>query len=327
MQSQSNHPAAWQGPELFRRADWLQELTADEQTELLAWAQDAPGSSTPRLSGRLRQMQHDLEEASGACLLKGFPIDALTAEQVPWAFDYLARQVGTPVSQTANGDLILSVRDEGYQVGSPQARGPNTRKRLSFHTDRCDVIAFLCLQQAKSGGDNQLVSSMAIYQQMLRKRPDLVEVLSQPFYYRRHNVDTGNDRPWCRQPIFSFCEGHFAASYLRLLIDRAYELPELPAMTDSQREALDTLEAMAADPSLHVQFRLERGDVLFLNNWVTLHRRDEFEDFPDPSQRRHLLRIWLAVPNSRPLDPSFADNFGATEAGAIRGGMRPIMGN
>jgi hypothetical protein len=31
--------------------------------------------------------------------------------------------------------------------------------------------------------------------------------------------------------------------------------------------------------------------------------------------------------NSRPIAPCFADHFGATAAGAIRGGMRPLDGN
>ena len=62
--------------------------------------------------------------------------------------------------------------------------------------------------------------------------------------------------------------------------------------------------------------------MLFLNNWVTLHRRSEFQDDEDPELRRHLLRIWLSVPNSRPLHPDFQANFGGTAAGAIRGGMR-----
>ena len=72
------------------------------------------------------------------------------------------------------------------------------------------------------------------------------------------------------------------------------------------------------------RFFLERGDLLFLNNWTTLHRRTEFEDHDTPELKRHLLRVWLSVPNSRPIDPLFVDNFGATEAGAIRGGMRAV---
>jgi hypothetical protein len=64
------------------------------------------------------------------------------------------------------------------------------------------------------------------------------------------------------------------------------------------------------------------GDILLLNNWVTLHRRTAFEDDDDPAKRRHLLRLWLAMPNSRPISPLFLENYGATAAGAVRGGMR-----
>lgn len=327
------HPAAWRGEELFRRADWRCDLTPEQSSAILAMKDRLPESESeesnppqrgqlPELSSTLMQIRHDLEHGSGACLLRGLPVDALNEEQARRVFWALAQGVGTPVSQSAAGERIFSVRDEGYQLGDPKARGPNTKKRLSFHTDRCDVIAFLCLQPARSGGGNQIVSSMTVYNEILKRRPELLEVLMQPYYSRRHNVDTGNAKPWCQQPIFSFCEGHFAASYLRVLIDRAYEMPELPEMTNQQREALDLVEEIAAEPELHVSFNLERGDILLLNNWVTLHRREEFEDYDEPSKRRHLLRIWLAVPNSRPIDPRFVDNFGDTRAGAIRGGMR-----
>jgi len=328
--------AAWRGDELFRRDDWLYELTPTDIAELreATVRLQEPGRSIEGLQRGdfslgpfaevLSRVQSNLEHGSGACLIQRLPVDQFTAEETQRLFWGVAVHLGTPVSQSARGQKIFSVRDEGFQVGHPQARGPNTRKRLSFHTDRCDVIAFLCLKQAKSGGENQVVSSVTLYNEMLRRRPDLVQVLRQPFYYRRHNVDTGNEKPWCRQPIFSFYEGHFAASYLRVLIDRAHQIPELPTMTDQQREALDFLEELAADPALHVSFRLEPGDMLFLNNWVTFHRRNEFEDFAEPERRRHLLRVWLAVPNSRPLHPDFAANFGATAAGAIRGGMRPL---
>lgn len=322
------HPAAWRGDELFRRDDWCRELTPEQSDAILANKSSLPSAETdevanlPKLSPLLKQIQHDLEHGSGACLLKGLPVDELTQDQARAVFWAIARGVGTPVSQSATGEQIFSVRDEGYQVGHPKARGPNTKKRLSFHTDRCDVIAFLCVQPARSGGGNQIVSSMTVYNEILRRRPELIDLLMQPYYSRRHNVDTGNTKPWCQQPIFSFCEGHFAASYLRVLIDRAYEMPELPEMTAEQREALDLIETIAAEPELSVSFDLHRGDVLLLNNWVTLHRREEFEDYPELEKRRHLLRIWLAVPNSRPLDPRFADNFGDTRAGAVRGGMR-----
>ena len=37
--------------------------------------------------------------------------------------------------------------------------------------------------------------------------------------------------------MFSWFEGHFAANLLRVLIDRAHAAPELPDLTDAQREA------------------------------------------------------------------------------------------
>jgi alpha-ketoglutarate-dependent taurine dioxygenase len=256
-------------------------------------------------------------------MIRGFPADGFSEEEATRIFWGIVQHIGTPVSQSATGERIFHVRDEGFRAEDPRARGPNTRKRLSFHTDRCDVIAFMCLRQAKSGGENDLVSSAALYNEVKRRRPDLLPVLTEPYYYKRHNVDHGNELPYCRQPVFSFRQGHFAASYLRVLIERAYDSPELPDMSDRQREALDFLESIAEERALHVRFRMQPGDILLLNNWVTFHRRTEFADHPEPARKRHILRAWLSMPNSRPIDPLFKENFGATEAGDIRGGIQP----
>ena len=328
-------PAAWRGSELLGRPDWQITLEAKEIDELLKaiqpvlesgrpWQETSMGDyEMPTLASRLADIQRDLELGSGSTIVKGFPVDVLDEEQAACAFWAMMCHIGTAVSQTAEGQRLFHVRDEGFRVGQLQARGPNTRNRLSFHTDRCDVIAFLCLQQALRGGENQLVSSVTLYNEILRRRPDLLEVLMQPLPYKRHNVDRGNTLPYCRQPVFSFCEGHFAGCFLRVLIERAHQSEDAPDLTAQQVEAMDFLEEVAEASELHVQFRQERGDLLLVNNWVNFHRRFEFEDHEDPQLRRHLLRIWLAVPNSRPLNPVFIDNYGATGAGAIRGGMQP----
>jgi hypothetical protein len=328
-------PAAWKGSELFARDDW--QVTFDQNQlddlqlaldvvlkENLSRDQITPSRfPLPQVSPVLRQIQQQLESGSGACQLKRLPVEHYSAPELEILFWLISVHLGSPVSQSANGEKIFHVRDEGFQVGQKEARGPNTRKRLSFHTDRCDVIGFLCLQQARSGGNNQLVSSVSLFNEMRRRFPELTKILMQPFYYLRHNVDTGNQKPFCQQPVFSVQDGHFAGSFLRVLIERAYASPDLPDMTSQQCEALDQLEAVAESPELSVTFRQEPGDLLFLNNWVTFHRRDDFEDADEAHLKRHLLRVWLAVPNSRPLNPLFADNYGSTAAGAVRGGMLP----
>jgi alpha-ketoglutarate-dependent taurine dioxygenase len=320
-------PAVWHGEELFSRNDWLHTLSESEVEELAQAAEldDISKESLrlPILSRRLSRIQDSLETGSGAAMIRGFPIGKFSDEDATRAFLGLVQHLGTPVSQSATGERIFHVRDEGFPDGDARARGPNTRKRLSFHTDRCDVIAFMCLKQARSGGENDIVSSAALYNEVRRQRPELLAELMQPFHYQRHNVDHGNELPYCRQPIFSFCDGHFAGSYLRVLIDRAYGSSQLPDMSPRQREALDFLEKVAEDPAMYVRIRQEPGDILLLNNWITFHRRTAFEDSPNPEQRRHILRVWLSMPNSRPIDPMFKDNYGTTDAGAIRGGMRP----
>jgi alpha-ketoglutarate-dependent taurine dioxygenase len=321
-------PAVWRGAELLERPDWMHNLSDADVAELMNAADTNIDSITcdsfrlPNLGQRLRQIQESLETGCGATMIRGFPADQMTEEDATKVFWGVVQHLGTPVSQSASGQRIFSVRDEGFGENDPRARGPNTSKRLSFHTDRCDVIAFMCLRQAESGGENDLVSSAALFNEVRQRRPDLLAELMQPFFYKRHNVDLGNELPYCRQPVFSFCEGQFAGSFLRVLIERAYGSSGLPELSARQREALDFLEAVAEEPDMHVRFRQQAGDILLLNNWVTFHRRTEFVDHTDPDRKRHILRVWLSVPNSRPIDPLFKDNYGATEAGAIRGGMR-----
>ena len=117
----------------------------------------------------------------------------------------------------------------------------------------------------------------------------------------------------------------FACSYLRVLIDRADQDPQCPNLTELQKEALNFLDAVCEREELQVRFTLNKGEILLINNWTTLHRRTAFEDFEDVNKQRHLLRIWLSMPNSRPLDPAFQANFGSVEAGVLRGGIKPRL--
>ena len=268
------------------------------------------------------KIRTDLEGGSGLFRLEITSAETLSNAASEW-FLSLANRIGTPVSQNVQGDLILSIRNESFGQDDYRTRGPNTNRKLGFHTDRCDVIGFLCLQPAKLGGENQVISSPQIEKIIRKERADLHETLCQPFPYKRHVVDEGNALPYCMQPVFSWKDNHFACSYLRVLIDRADLDAQCPDLSNDQREALNFLDSVCEREILQNRFTLKRGDLLFLNNWTTLHRRTAFEDFEEPEKRRHLLRVWLSVPNSRPLDESFRANFGAVEAGAIRGGMQP----
>lgn len=336
-----NAGASWNAAELVARPEWSHRLDVAERAELVALTDRLEGDEAaptihghtleetpaeelplPTLTRRLDAIREQLETGAGAVRVRGLPVKGLTEIKARLLFWALAVHLGTPVSQSATGERILSIRDAGFSRDDPRSRGPNTSKRLSFHTDRSDVVGFLCLQQALEGGENEIASAVAVYQEISRERPELLSVLMEPFYYLRHTVDTGNERPWCRQPVFSFRDGFFACCLLRVLIERAHDHPDLPGLTPRQIEALDLVESVAAADTNRARFRQEPGDLIWLNNWLVLHKRQAFTDCPEPERRRHILRAWLSMPNSRPIDPLFEDNYGAVEAGAIRGGMQ-----
>jgi len=51
-----------------------------------------------------------------------------------------------------------------------------------------------------------------------------------------------------------------------------------------------------------------------------LHSRADFENWPEPERHRHLLRLWLAPIEARPLPQVYAPRYGGIVPGE-RGGI------
>ena len=177
------------------------------------------------------------------------------------------------------------------------------------------------------GGSTLISSSVEVHNEMLRVRPDLLEALYEPIPFAQTSASARpGETPWFVAPVFSVFEGHFASRFSRVLVRNLDFLPEAPKPTPRQLEAMDLMEAIAGSPEFVVQFMLEPGDIQFMNSHVTFHNRTAFEDWPEPERRRHLLRLWLSVPNSRPLAPELGPAFGDDRPGTVRGGVQPEQG-
>src|SRR5207302_7463896 len=87
-----------------------------------------------------------------------------------------------------------------------------------------------------------------------------------------------------------------------------------------QTEALDLFDALCDDPGLRMSMEFRPGDVQLVHNHTLLHDRTAFEDWPEAERKRHLLRLWLAPPEARPLPPVFARRYGSLTPGD-RGGV------
>ncbi len=337
-------PVAWRGAALAQSGAWRRALTPAAVAEIdaaldqvrrrgLAWQQITMESfPLDSLASELAGISRELEKGTGVAKISGLPVARYDENDLKAIFYGIASHLGTPVYQSARGELIGEIRDEGPeaaaargQIASSDGGRPflssrarvQTTGALRYHTDRTDVVALLCVRGAKSGGISKVVSAVAIHNEMLARRPDLLEVLYQDYYRSRLGEELGGAGRYYALPVFTLRDGHFASHYSRTYIEAAQKIPEVPRLTAAQEEALDLLAEIGDELCLEMTF--EPGDMQFLNNHVIYHARTPYEDAPDA--RRLLYRIWLSVPNSRPLSEGFAVLFGKVEPGALRGGI------
>jgi alpha-ketoglutarate-dependent taurine dioxygenase len=107
--------------------------------------------------------------------------------------------------------------------------------------------------------------------------------------------------------------------YHRVYILSAQRYADAPRLTPLQLEALNIFDALANSPKMSFSMRLAPGDMQFVYNHALLHDRTAFED--DSAAKRHLLRVWLALPDDRPLPEAFATLYGGTLEVGNRGGV------
>lgn len=334
-------PSVWRGEELGRADDWIFRLEATHRQEIAGaldrvrraplfgfGRDDFPLSATAALLDRVNDM---LENGRGAARIRGLDVERYTENELRQIFWGLGQHLGIPLYQNMSGEIMGEVRDEtrdakpsfiesgAGKVQSSRARARSTGP-LRFHTDRCDVITLLCVRNGISGGVSKLASIPAIYNEMLRRRPELVELLFQDYWRSRPKDEDGVfARPYFALPVWGMRDGKITSQYSRTYVEQAQEFPEVPRLTEAQNAALDLLAEIAEETCLHAPF--ERGDIQLLNNHVVYHGRTAYDDDAAAGQTRLLLRLWLATPNSRALPAGFEVLWGDTAPGALRGGV------
>jgi hypothetical protein len=314
-----NDPGAWIGDEMIASDRWIHRLTEAEIADIdraidqvVARGLDIMDITRdefplPVLSTRLARIRAELLDGPGIALIRGFPVDRYNRAQTAAAFFGIGRHLGRPVSQNAKGHMLGHVKkltDIDYNTNASE-RGYRTNVNQRFHSDSCDIVGLMCLQTPKSGGLSSVASSVAVYNAMLKRRPDLARALCEPMYWdRRGEVPVGKD-PWYVLPVFNFRDGWFSCRYGRQYIDSTQRFEQVPRMTPQQVEALDMMDALLAELTMNMQF--QQGDIQFLFNHVILHGRTAFEDWPEPERKRHLMRLWLTIDGERPLPPVLAE--------------------
>ncbi len=299
---------AWRGPEI----DWMKEgLHVFSETELAEIEQalthllshgnvdfpDITPENFPlnKVGALMRNIPQRLSEGRGFLMLRGLPRDKYTDDQMTRIYFGLGSYIGTPMTQSYLGDILGHVMDvSDYE---PKSRGYRKGGGQLMHTDSCDIIGLMCLKSAISGGESRISSALAVYNEMLEKHPDLLEILEEGLYLKRTDEDgrratrTFSEH---RVPFFHEENGQITC-YLPTGYARLAEKSGKCEYTAKESEALYRVRKVSASPELYLDMGFKEGDIQFLNNRMMVHGRTDYQDAKELQDRRHLLRLWLQV--------------------------------
>ncbi|KAE8448494.1 hypothetical protein EG329_009375 [Mollisiaceae sp. DMI_Dod_QoI] len=270
----------------------------------------------PTLAPFLESVRKELLNGKGFILFKGLPVQEWGLEKSAVAYMGIGTYLGYFVSQNSRGHVLGHVKDLGEDpTKTERVRIYRTNARQFFHTDGSDFVGLLCIAKSLEGGESDIVSTHNVFNYLQKHHPDVVKTLVEPNWYfdRKGEVSKG-DEQWYRSSILYLENDPEGTPRVYNKIDpnnvtslsRFNTGPNavIPPLSEAQLYALKVLEETAAKLALHMI--LAPGDIQLLCNEHVLHARTAYKDYPPGSvdeegkerKRRHLMRLWLATPES-----------------------------
>jgi hypothetical protein len=331
-----NGPHVWYASEYQEPLSYAYKLTEQDIAELEAAQQQVSTSGKelkdvtqadfhlPTFGPKLLRFRDECINGRGFVLLQGLPVERWSVQETAVAYWGIGTYWGTAQSQNRLHHLLGHVKDLSPPGGldNPENRIYATHAAQPYHTDSSDLVALLCLRPAKEGGYSTWASSYTVYNEMLKRRPDLVEVLAQPFYVDRKGEIPEGSLPYFQLPIFNFYKGKLIVYYENHFFRSASRHEGVPELTAKQVEALDYFAALADSNELRMDYILQPGDIQLLHNHSIVHARTAYVDHDEETvdKKRHLMRLWLSPENDWDLPEAFGARWEGVQQGK-RGGI------
>jgi len=236
-----------------------------------------------------------LETDTGLAVVDRFPVERYNHAEnlaIGWL---LAAMLGQVVAQKTNGTRLYDVKDSGQVLGYGVRRSV-TNLGQPFHTDggwlwkAPAFVGLFCLESAMEGGLSRFASLVTAHHELRRRRPDLLARLYQPFDWDRQGEHAPDAPRVSRQPVFEYEGGTLASRYYEDYMRNGSKLAGVE-LDDEGARALEAMREIVDDPASWVEFRIEKGQLQYLNNRQFAHSRTAFVD-AGPGQGRHMLRLW-----------------------------------
>ena len=193
---------------------------------------------------------------------------------------------------------FFEVKDRGVDYRTENIPVSKTNAETGFHTDSTSkeycpkIVGLLCLQNSEFGGESLLASAEKLWDHLSINKPDLISELTKPTI---RDIITRNEEDEQKSiennaiPIFEKTSDGIRFRYMRYWIERAHEKigKNIPKDLIS---AMNEIDRFFHDQSNVLEFKMNRGEMLFINNQKMAHNRKEFQD---SKVQRILVRTWI----------------------------------
>jgi alpha-ketoglutarate-dependent taurine dioxygenase len=244
----------------------------------------------------MAQVRSQLAHGIGLAVLDRIPVECYSVTENKAIGWLLAMLLGQVVAQAWDGTTLYDVKDSGKSLGHGVRRSV-TNLAQPFHTDGGWLwrppayVGLFCLQAAQAGGFSRFVNLMTVHHEMRSRHPDLLARLYRPFWWDRQAEHGPDDRRFCRHPVYQHDGQALMARYYEDYIYKGHQLAGEP-LDDAGAEALAAMRGIIDTPENWVEFRMEQGQLQYINNRQFAHARTAFIDPEGAQAQRHMVRLW-----------------------------------
>lgn len=298
-------PSAWNREKIIQNPDLIYTFSSLDRKEVKLAVSDflASGKALekmriedfplPGLKLKIKGWREVLNRGCGVQIVKGIPVEDWSPKESEIFFWGLGSHLGIPGAQDKDGQLLGHVKNiSSSKEEEKKVRLYKTSAHLGYHCDAADVVGLMCLKKAKQGGTSHLVSSVSIYNEILKIRPDLIDELYSDFYLDTR--DSSNEN-FIKIPPCRYSEGRLRTFYHADYFRSVHLHSNIPEMPQRRKELLDLYDKLSTDPAFQFTMNFVPGDIQLISNHTVIHGRTEFIDHTEEDQKRDLLRLWLST--------------------------------